>query len=86
MPGWSKLKSQLFFLECGKSIFELCEKNCFNKSPKSICLWKLRSAFCQQVHVSASLPVAYGLSWHGQLPVLAVGGDCAVHLWVVEST
>lgn len=40
----------------------------------------------QQLHVSASLPVAYGLSWHCSLPVLAVGGDRQVHFWVVEST
>ncbi|KAK7108255.1 hypothetical protein V1264_016024 [Littorina saxatilis] len=40
----------------------------------------------QQLHVSASLPVAYGLTWHCTLPVLAVGGDEKVHLWLVEST
>ena len=39
-----------------------------------------------QLHVSSSLPVAYGLTWHCSLPVLAVGGDQKVHLWVVEST
>ncbi|KAK7477626.1 hypothetical protein BaRGS_00031104 [Batillaria attramentaria] len=40
----------------------------------------------QQLHVSATLPVAYSLSWHCTLPILAVGGDQRVHLWVVESS
>ncbi|XP_071115074.1 nucleoporin Nup37-like [Haliotis cracherodii] len=39
----------------------------------------------QQLHVNASLQVAYGLTWHHTLPIIAVGGDKKVHLWVVES-
>ncbi|XP_005109199.1 nucleoporin Nup37 [Aplysia californica] len=39
----------------------------------------------QQLHVSTSLPISYGLSWHLHLPLVAVGGDRAVHLWTVES-
>jgi len=40
----------------------------------------------QQLHVCSALSVAYGLTWHCNLPVLAVGGDKKVHLWVVDST
>ncbi|KAK6188467.1 hypothetical protein SNE40_004636 [Patella caerulea] len=40
----------------------------------------------QQLHINTSLPVAYGLTWHLHLPVMAVGGDKRVHIWVVEST
>ncbi|RUS90847.1 hypothetical protein EGW08_001354 [Elysia chlorotica] len=39
----------------------------------------------QQEHVNASLKVAYSLTWHLNLPILAVGGDKAVHLWSVKS-
>ncbi|XP_041354369.1 nucleoporin Nup37-like [Gigantopelta aegis] len=39
-----------------------------------------------QLHVNTSLPIAYGLSWHLHLPILAIGGDKNIHLWVVEST
>ncbi|BFZ25335.1 hypothetical protein BsWGS_28374 [Bradybaena similaris] len=39
----------------------------------------------QQLHVNTNLKVAYGLSWHLHLPILAVGGDRAVHFWTVES-
>ncbi|XP_076466932.1 nucleoporin Nup37-like [Babylonia areolata] len=47
---------------------------------------KVFNTLHQQLHVSVTLPVAYGLSWHCALPVLAVGGDRRVHFWVVEST
>uniref|UniRef100_A0A0B6ZMA5 Nucleoporin Nup37 n=1 Tax=Arion vulgaris TaxID=1028688 RepID=A0A0B6ZMA5_9EUPU len=39
----------------------------------------------QQLHVNTSLKVSYSLSWHLHLPIVAVGGDRAVHLWTVES-
>ncbi|GFO12359.1 nucleoporin nup37 [Plakobranchus ocellatus] len=39
----------------------------------------------QQEHVNTSLKVAYSLSWHLTLPILAVGGDKAVHMWSVKS-
>jgi len=39
----------------------------------------------QQLHVSTSLPISYSLSWHLHLPLVAVGGDRGVHLWLVES-
>ncbi|ESO89119.1 hypothetical protein LOTGIDRAFT_203162 [Lottia gigantea] len=39
----------------------------------------------QQLHINTSLPVAYGLTWHLNLPIIAVGGDKRVHIWVVES-
>ncbi|KAI8791788.1 nucleoporin Nup37 [Biomphalaria glabrata] len=39
----------------------------------------------QQLHVNASLKTSYGLSWHLHLPLVAVGGDKAVHIWTIES-
>lgn len=39
----------------------------------------------QQLHVNVHLKVSYGLSWHLHLPIVAVGGDKAVHFWTVES-
>lgn len=39
----------------------------------------------QQEHVNTSLKVAYSLSWHLNLPIVAVGGDKAVHMWSVKS-
>ncbi|XP_061169212.1 nucleoporin Nup37-like isoform X1 [Saccostrea echinata] len=37
-----------------------------------------------QVPLNTSLKVSYGMSWHAQLPVLAVGGDSQVHLYYIE--
>jgi hypothetical protein len=34
--------------------------------------------------VTANLKVGGGLSWHCRLPICAVGGDHAVHLWRLE--
>ncbi|KAH9525116.1 Nucleoporin Nup37 [Bulinus truncatus] len=39
----------------------------------------------QQLHVNANLSTSYGLSWHLHLPIVAVGGDKAVHIWSIES-
>lgn len=34
--------------------------------------------------LNTSIKVSYGVSWHAQLPVLAVGGDSKVHLYYIE--
>lgn len=38
-----------------------------------------------QLHVDTTLKLSNGLTWHLLLPIVAVGGDKAVHLWAVES-
>lgn len=45
---------------------------------------KVFSTRHNQVPLNTSLQVAYGLSWHHSLPVLAVGGDQKVHLFAID--
>ncbi|XP_052237413.1 nucleoporin Nup37-like [Dreissena polymorpha] len=39
----------------------------------------------QQTPLTISQPIAYTISWHQKLPVLAAGGDQKVHIYMIES-
>ncbi|KAL3865038.1 hypothetical protein ACJMK2_006671 [Sinanodonta woodiana] len=39
----------------------------------------------QQIPVTVTQQVAYGMSWHLSLPILAVGGDQKVHLYMLDA-
>lgn len=45
---------------------------------------KVFSTRHHQMPLNTSIKVSYGVSWHAQLPVLAVGGDSKVHLFYIE--
>jgi len=40
---------------------------------------------CCQVVLTVDMKVASGLCWHSRVPVLAIGVDNQVHLWMVET-